>query len=110
MCSVPDQKVGRQLILHRGLHPLIVSPPSSLHKQPRDAVHLAKCAGLCKAGDTVIVAYRDYDSPEKDLALKILKVREEREKITLNSDGVLVVPVRFETRLLLPRIIGGWVD
>nr|AIT69988.1 pyruvate kinase [Desmarestia viridis] len=76
MCSCPDQKVGRQLILHRGLHPLILDPPGSPSEQPRDAVDLAKCAGFCTPGDTVIVAYRDYDSPGKDLALKVLKVAE----------------------------------
>ncbi|CAN0558183.1 unnamed protein product, partial [Laminaria digitata] len=75
MASCPDQKVGRQLILHRGLHPLVLDPPGSPSSQPRDAVNLAKCAGFCRAGDTIIVAYRDYDSPAKDLALKIIKVR-----------------------------------
>lgn len=75
MCSCPDQKVGRQLILHRGLHPLVLDSSSSSSQQPRNAVDLAKSAGLCKAGDTVIVAYRDHDSQERDLALKIITVR-----------------------------------
>nr|AIT70004.1 pyruvate kinase [Saccharina japonica]AIW62933.1 pyruvate kinase [Saccharina japonica] len=76
MASCPDRKVGRQLILHRGLHPLVLDPPGPPGKQPLDAVNMAKCAGFCQAGDTIIVAYRDYDSPAKDLALKIITVRD----------------------------------
>lgn len=72
MC--PDQKVGRQLILHRGLHPVVLGPTEAPASQV-DAVELAKNAGFCKAGDTVLVAYRDHASPAKDLALKILVVR-----------------------------------
>lgn len=72
MC--PDVKVGRQLILNRGLHPVVLEPPGSLCSQA-EAVELAKGAGFCKAGDTVLVAYRDHKSPAKDLALKILIVR-----------------------------------
>lgn len=72
MC--PDGKVGRQLILHRGLHPVVLNPPGVAHSQS-EAVELAKRAGFCKAGDTVIVAYRDHASRAKDLALKILVVR-----------------------------------
>lgn len=75
MCICPDRKVGRQLILHRGLHPVVLDEPDSPSTQA-DAVQLAKGAGFCKAGDTVIVAYRDHVSPAKDLALKILVVRE----------------------------------
>ena len=71
MC--PDQKVGRQLILHRGLHPVVLGPTEAPGSQA-DAVELAKNAGFCKAGDTVLVAYRDHASPAKDLALKILVV------------------------------------
>lgn len=54
---------------------MVLEPPGSPSEQPREAVELAKCAGFCHPGDTVIVAYRDYDSPAKDLALKILTVR-----------------------------------
>ncbi|CAM9587014.1 unnamed protein product [Ectocarpus sp. 4 AP-2014] len=75
MCICPDRKVGRQLILHRGLHPVVLDEPDSPSTQA-DAVQLAKGAGFCKAGDTVIVAYRDHVSPAKDLALKILVVRD----------------------------------
>lgn len=74
MC--PDQKVGRQLILHRGLHPVVLNPAEAPASQS-DAVELAKNAGFCKAGDTVVVAYRDHASPAQDLALKILIVRKE---------------------------------
>ncbi|CAM9980675.1 unnamed protein product, partial [Pylaiella littoralis] len=74
MCMCPDVKVGRQLILNRGLHPVVLEPPGSLCSQA-EAVELAKGAGFCKAGDTVLVAYRDHKSPAKDLALKILIVR-----------------------------------
>lgn len=77
MC--PDQKVGRQLILHRGLHPVVLDAVESPATQA-DAVELAKNAGFCKAGDTVLVAYRDHASPAKDLALKILVVREQAEE------------------------------
>lgn len=81
MASCPDQKVGRQLILHRGLHPLVLDPPGSPGRQPLDAVDMAKCAGFCQAGDKIIVAYRDYDSPAKDLALKIITVSLEGTKM-----------------------------
>lgn len=74
MCMCPDQKVGRQLILHRGLHPVVLDEADSPASQA-EAVELAKNAGFCKAGDTVLVAYRDHASPAKDLALKILIVR-----------------------------------
>ena len=83
MASCPDQKVGRQLILHRGLHPLVLDPPSSPSNQPLDAVDMSKCAGFCQAGDTIIVAYRDYDSPAKDLALKIITVWKEQSLFVL---------------------------
>eukprot|EP00903_Cladosiphon_okamuranus_P007582 g7355.t1 len=76
MCMCPDQKVGRQLILHRGLHPVVLSPTEALASSQADAVELAKNAGFCRAGDTVLVAYRDHASPAKDLALKILVVRD----------------------------------
>ncbi|CAN0391691.1 unnamed protein product, partial [Scytosiphon promiscuus] len=52
----------------------VLNPPGVAHSQS-EAVELAKRAGFCKAGDTVIVAYRDHASRAKDLALKILIVR-----------------------------------
>lgn len=75
MC--PDQKVGRQLILHRGLHPVVLNEAEEPATQA-DAVELAKNAGFCKAGDTVLIAYRDHASRAKDLALKILVVRKQQ--------------------------------
>ncbi|CAM9582084.1 unnamed protein product, partial [Ascophyllum nodosum] len=76
MCSCTDLKIARQLVLHRGLHPLVFEHPAKPSEQPHAAVEMAKSGGLCQPGDTVIVTYRDHDSPEKDLTLKILKVRE----------------------------------
>lgn len=84
MCMCPDQKVGRQLILHRGLHPVVLDPADAPASQA-DAVELAKNAGFCKAGDTVLVAYRDHASPAKDLALKILVVRRKQRSRRFND-------------------------
>lgn len=77
MCSIPTQKVGRQLILHRGLHPLVLDEKAPACKQPHEAVRIAANAGLCATGDTVIVAYRDHErkSGGDELALKVVTVR-----------------------------------
>nr|AIT69976.1 pyruvate kinase [Ishige okamurae] len=76
MCSCPTQKLGRQLILHRGLHPVVLESDNPANAQPREAVRVAVSAGFCKLGDTVIVAYRDYQATHKELALKIIEVDE----------------------------------
>lgn len=79
MCSCPTQKIGRQLILHRGLHPLVLDDQGPSCKQPHEAVRIAANAGLCVPGDTVIVAYRDHErrSGSDELALKVVTVAEE---------------------------------
>lgn len=76
MCSCPTQKIGRQLILHRGLHPLVLDDQGPSCKQPHEAVRIAANAGLCVPGDTVIVAYRDHErrSGSDELALKVVTV------------------------------------
>nr|AIT70013.1 pyruvate kinase [Sargassum thunbergii] len=74
LCPCPDIKVARQLVLHRGLQPLIFDHPSKPSEQPHAVVELAKSGKFCQPGDTVVVAFRDYDSIDKDLTLKILNV------------------------------------
>ncbi len=91
MC--PDQKVGRQLILHRGLHPVVLDASDSPASQA-EAVELAKNAGFCKVGDTVLVAYRDHGSPAKDLALKILIVSMGSGQAVERSSQTCLVHVR----------------
>lgn len=72
LCSCPTQKLGRQLILHRGLHPLVLENQSPSQEQPRAVARVAASAGFCKPGDTVVVAYRDYQTPDEEVALKIV--------------------------------------
>lgn len=75
---------------------MVLDEPDSPSTQA-DAVQLAKGAGFCKAGDTVIVAYRDHVSPAKDLALKILVVRE-RERLKKHEAAPCAVLLRSSQR------------
>ena len=56
LAYVTNRKMGRQLMLHRGVHPYCHDERiDGLHATPEDAVKRAKELGLCGSGDVVLL-------------------------------------------------------
>lgn len=58
----PSAKVGRQLIVHRGIHPVVGLLGTSVHQRPFAAIKDAKAMGFVESGDDVIVVSVDGSS------------------------------------------------
>jgi pyruvate kinase len=67
LCFCPTQKVGRQLMLHRGLHPIVMSDSaassSDTNNKPADAIAKAVAMGFVSTNDTVVVIAKE-DEPQ----------------------------------------------
>jgi pyruvate kinase len=68
LCFCPSQKIGRQLMLHRGLHPIVMSTGSSasdsdVNNKPANAIAQAVAMGFVSANDTVVVIAKE-DEPQ----------------------------------------------
>lgn len=55
----PSEKLARQLIIHRGVHPVVGLQGMSIHKRPAVAIRDAKAMGFVKEGDNVVVVSVD---------------------------------------------------
>lgn len=72
----PTAKLGRQLMLHRGIHPIVGLEEVSLAKRPNIAVRNAKAMGFVQAGDNVVVVTVEdfFEGLERTATMKIAKV------------------------------------
>lgn len=72
----PSAKLGRQLMLYRGVHPIVGLEGVSLSKRPETAVRNAKAMGFIKSGDHVVVVTNEdfYEGLERTATMKIAKV------------------------------------
>jgi len=62
----PNYKVGRQLQIHRGVHPIVGSKGLETYERPAAAVSDAKEMGVLLSGDNVVVVMTDKDSVHTD--------------------------------------------
>jgi len=62
----PNYKVGRQLQIHRGVHPIVGSKGLEPHERPAAAVSDAKEMGVLRSGDNVVVVMADKSSVYTD--------------------------------------------
>lgn len=77
MC--PTEKLGRQLILHRGLHPIVIDDERSTSVDLGEAVRKARAMGFCGPRDTVIAAYFDHGAADgHELSMRVITVSLER--------------------------------
>nr|AIT69996.1 pyruvate kinase [Dictyopteris undulata] len=77
VCACPTEKLGRQLILHRGLHPLVMDSDNSPGLQPEDAVRAAASVGFCGPRDTAVAVYFDHEKASgQQLGLRVVRVEE----------------------------------
>lgn len=74
VCVCRTEKEGRQLILHRGLHPVVIDKKGPVHFQPEEAVRVASSVGFCAARDTVIAAFADDGGSGPRLSLRVMTV------------------------------------
>jgi pyruvate kinase len=72
----PSPKVGRQLMLHRGVHPIVGLEGVSLSKRPEMAVQNAKSMGFVQSGDHVVIVTNEdfYEGLERTATMKIAVV------------------------------------
>ena len=72
----PSAKVGRQLMLHRGVHPIVGLAGVTLSKRPEVAVADAKAMGFVQSGDTVVVVTMEefIEGLEHAATMKIARV------------------------------------
>eukprot|EP00466_Bigelowiella_natans_P003318 jgi/Bigna1/43086/e_gw1.72.54.1 len=87
MAYIDNAKIGRQLIMHRGVHPLYFKPDDAKQGTPDEAVRKAIEFGFCVSGDTVLILQSiEQDNGSHDVAMRIRKVSpdgspEKNEKI-----------------------------
>mmetsp|Transcript_11390 Transcript_11390/g.22915 ORF Transcript_11390/g.22915 Transcript_11390/m.22915 type:complete len:547 (+) Transcript_11390:3-1643(+) len=75
MAYVDNAKIGRQLIMHRGVHPLLFKRKEG-GDSPDIAVQRAIEFGFCKEGDNVLVLQSMMNNGVFDVAMRIRKVGE----------------------------------
>jgi pyruvate kinase len=66
LCFCPTAKMGRQLMIYRGIHPIVGSGSAS------DAVQDAKDMGFIKPGDSIVVVTMENND---DAVMKLLHVQ-----------------------------------
>lgn len=72
---VPSSKLARQLIIHRGIHPVVGTLGGlSFHKRPAVAIKYAKDMGFVQANDDVVVVGIEDDEEEEFATMKIASV------------------------------------
>ena len=63
----PSAKIARQLIIHRGIHPVVGKLSGiSFHKRPAVAIKYAKDMGFVQSGDNVVVVGIEDNEDEED--------------------------------------------
>jgi len=90
LAYVEDAKIGRQMILHRGVHPLLFkrkegSPSPS--DSPDVAVKTAIDFGFCVPGETVLILQSIPNEKGHDVAMRIRKVGEDGEDAELRHNA-----------------------
>ena len=71
----PSTKIARQLIIHRGIHPVVGKLSGiSFHKRPAVAIKYAKDMGFVQSGDDVIVVGIEDDEDEEFATMKVAAV------------------------------------
>jgi pyruvate kinase len=72
---VPSSKMARQLILNRGIHPVVGALSGvSFHKRPAIAIKHAKDMGFLKSGDDVVIVGIEDDEKEEFGTMKVASV------------------------------------
>jgi len=73
---VPSSKMARQLILNRGIHPVVGALSGvSFHKRPAIAIKCAMDMGIIKSGDdVVIVGMEDEENEQQFGTMKVTSV------------------------------------
>lgn len=73
----PSAKVARQLMLHRGVHPIQIDDVLtgvSEEKRPARAIHYAKQLGMVQEGDGVVVVTREMACDELTTDFASMKI------------------------------------
>ena len=70
----PSAKLGRQLMMHRGIHPIVGLQGISAAKRPEHAVDEAKQMGYITSGDEVVIVSMDDDNLGHTATMKIAVV------------------------------------
>lgn len=72
---VPSSKMARQLILHRGIHPVVGALAGvSFHKRPAMAIKRVHEMGIIKSGDDVVIVGMEDDEGEVLGTMKVTSV------------------------------------
>ena len=72
---VPSSKLARQLILNRGIHPVVGALSGvTFHKRPALAMKYAKEMGFVKPGDDVVIVGMEDDEDEAFGTMKVTSV------------------------------------
>lgn len=72
---VPSSKLARQLIINRGVHPVVgVLSGVTFHKRPALAIKHAKDMGFIKEGDDVVIVGMEDDGDEEYGTMKVKTV------------------------------------
>ncbi len=72
---VPSSKIAKQLIIHRGIHPVVGTLGGiTFHKRPAVAIKNAKDMGFIQSGDDVVVVGIEDDEEEEFATMKVAKV------------------------------------
>jgi len=72
---VPSSKMARQLILNRGIHPIVGALDGvSFHKRPAIAIKHAKDMGIIESGENVVIVGIEDDNEEQFGTMKVTAV------------------------------------
>lgn len=72
---VPSSKIARQLILNRGIHPVVGALSGvSFHKRPAIAIKYATDMGMIKSGDDVVIVGMEDEGDEGCGTMKVTSV------------------------------------
>mmetsp|Transcript_13804 Transcript_13804/g.16760 ORF Transcript_13804/g.16760 Transcript_13804/m.16760 type:complete len:564 (-) Transcript_13804:2424-4115(-) len=71
----PSAKMAKQLIIHRGIHPIVgMLGGISFHKRPTAAINYAKAMGFVESGDDVVIVGIEEDEVEQFATMKVTSV------------------------------------
>lgn len=72
---VPSSKIARQLIIHRGIHPVVGALAGvSFHKRPALAIKRVQDMGIIQSGDDVVIVGMEDDDGEVLGTMKVTSV------------------------------------
>lgn len=89
----PSEKLGRQLTIHKGVHPIIALPGTSRYKRTLSALKDATKMGYLETGDQVVVVAVDIDDDYgKHATMRVVTVPDFEEKVVVKKDKVTHPP------------------